>query len=63
MSDSLTQEQIVAMAVAAVAEETGTDASLIRVLSFSRVHASGLERYVEEHGIDYRKYQLGDEVR
>ena len=55
-------EEIVAMAVAVIAEETGTDASRVRVVSFSRVHKSGLERYVEERGIAYRKYRLEDEA-
>ena len=58
----LTQEQIVAMAVAVVAEELKTDATRVRVLSFAQVQKGGLERYVEERGIDYHKYQLGDEI-
>lgn len=62
MAEIPTQEQIVAMAVAAIAEEAHTDASHIRVIRFARVRRSGLERYVEEHGIDYHKYQLGDEA-
>lgn len=55
-------EQLVAMAVAAVAEEMGSDADRIRVNSFVRVHESELERYVDERGIQYRKYQLEGEL-
>lgn len=55
-------EEIVAMAVVAIAEELGSDASRVRVASFSRVRKSGLERYVEEHGIAYHKYRLEDEA-
>lgn len=50
------------MAVAAIAEELGTDVSRVRVVSFSRVRKSGLECYVEEHGIVYHKYRLEDEA-
>lgn len=57
------KEEIVAMAVACVAEELGTDVSRVRVVSFARVHRSGLEKYVNEHEVDYHKYQLGDEAR
>ncbi len=54
------KEQIVAMAVAAIAEETQTDASAIRVVSFREVPKSALEQYISDRQIEYRKYQLGD---
>ena len=57
----LTEESIAAMAVAAVAEMTGTDAKRLRIISFGEVQKSSLEKYIEEHGLRYRKYQLGDE--
>ena len=58
----LSREQIVAMAVAAIAEEAQTDATRVRVISFARVRKSGLERFVEENGIDWHRYQLEDEA-
>ena len=56
----LTQEMILAASIAAIAEETGTDAGKLRVLSFSEVQKSSLEEYVAEHNIIFKKYQLGD---
>lgn len=54
------KEQIVAMAVAAIAEETQTDASAIRVVSFREVQRNALEQYISDYHIEYKKYQLGD---
>ena len=54
------KDQIVAMAVAAVAEELNTDIKRIRVVSFKEVEKSALEKYIEAHSIVYRKYQLGE---
>lgn len=56
----LNQEQIVAMAVAAIAEETQEDVSRLRVVSFREAYPSGLERYIAENNIQYKKYELGD---
>lgn len=53
-------EKILAMAVAAIAEEHGVDANHVVVRSFREVQKSSLERYIEEHRIAYHKYQLGD---
>lgn len=57
---NLTDEAIVAMAIAAIAEESGAEISDIRVRSFKKIGKSPLEEYIEEHGIAYKKYQLGD---
>ena len=54
------KDVIVAMAVAAVAEELNTDIKRIRVVSFKEIEKSCLEKYIEDHSIVYRKYQLGD---
>ncbi len=54
------EEQIIAMAVAAIAEETGEDFSSLRVVSFKEIKKSSLEQYIADHGITYKKYQLGD---
>ena len=56
-------EQIVAMAVAAIAEEEGEDVAALRVISFREIPKSSLERYIADRGIAYKKYQLGDDSR
>ena len=55
------QETIVAMAVAAVAEEMNEEVSNLRVVSFREVHKSSLEQYIADRHIAYKKYQLGDQ--
>ena len=55
-------DYIVAMAVAALAEELKTDIKRIRVLSFKEVQKSSLEKYIEEKSLQYKKYQLGEEL-
>ena len=56
----LSEQQIVAMAVAAIAEEMGEDVASLRVVSFREVHKNSLEQYIADHQIQYKKYQLGD---
>lgn len=56
----ITKEEILAMAVAAVAEEEGEDVSRLRVVSFREIQRSSLEQYITDHGIEYKKYQLGE---
>ena len=53
-------DQIIAMSVAAIAEEMKTEVEKIRVISFKEVEKSDLEKYIEEKNISYIKYQLGD---
>ncbi len=55
------KDVIVAMAVAALAEELQTDIKRIRVVSFKEIEKSRLEKYIEDHSIFYSKYQLGDQ--
>lgn len=52
------KEQIIAMAVAAVAEENGVAPKRVTVLSFRELKKSSLEQYIEENHIDYHKFQL-----
>ena len=52
------KERIIAMVVAAVAEELKTEIKRIRVLSFKEVQKSSLERYIEEKSIHFEKYQM-----
>ncbi len=56
----LTREQIVAMAVAAVADAEGLNVDTLRVRSFREVGQSALAKYIAERGMQYKKYQLGD---
>lgn len=58
----LQYEQIAAMAVAVIAEETKDDIQNLRVVSFKEVQKSNLERYLEKYGINFKKYQLEDEI-
>ena len=51
-------EKVLAMAVAAVAEENKTVSKNIRVISFKEIQKSSLEKYIEEQGLAYQKYQL-----
>ena len=53
-------EKILAMAVAAIAEESGTDPKKVIVRSFKEIKKSSLEKYIEENHLEYHKYQLGD---
>ena len=54
-------EKVLAMAVAAVAEENGVETKRVIVRSFKEIHKSGLEKYIKENHIAYHKYQLEDE--
>lgn len=57
----MTNDRIVAMAVAAIAEELQQDISRIRVVSFREItKKSVLKQYLEANGIEYKKYQIGD---
>ena len=60
MEISMEIEKVLAMAVAAVAEETGVDTKHVVVRSFREIQKSSLEQYIEDHRISYRKYQLED---
>ena len=52
-------EKILAMAVAAVAEENGIEPKHVVVRSFKEIQKSSLEKYIEDNHINYQKYQLG----
>ena len=56
------KEEIIALAIAAIAEELKTDIKRIKVKSFKEVEKSNLEKYIEEKNIPYKKYQLGDQA-
>ena len=51
-------EEIIAMAIAALAEELNADIKRIRVKSFNEVQKSSLEKYIEENHIRYSKFIL-----
>ena len=52
-------EKVLAMAVAAVAEENGIRPEHVVVRSFKEIQKSSLEKYIEDNHIAYQKYQLG----
>ncbi|MCQ2531904.1 MAG: hypothetical protein MJ093_04280 [Saccharofermentans sp.] len=60
--EELTREEIAAMAIACIAEETGTDSKNLRIVSFREVKQSPLMQYVSDNGINYKKYTLEDEL-
>ena len=60
--EELTKEQFVAMAIAAIAEETKTDAKNLRVVSFREVQKTPLMQYVSDNNINYKRYELEDEL-
>lgn len=53
-------EKIIAMAVAAIAEESGVAPEHVNVLSFCEVQKPRTEllEYIRKHNISYHKYQL-----
>lgn len=53
-------EKVLAMAVAAVAEEKSVEAKRVTVCSFKEIEKSSLEKYIEDNNIFYHKYQLED---
>lgn len=53
-------EKIAAMAIAAIMEETKSDAFNIRIKSFIEIPKSSLQQYIADHNIKYHKYRLGD---
>ena len=55
-------EIVLAMAVAAAAEENKVEPHRVIVRSFKEIQKSSLEKYVEDHQINYQKYQLEDPV-
>ena len=54
------EKLIVAMAVACIAEENGTDAKNVVVRNFREVQKSSLDQFISDNGITYHKYQLGE---
>lgn len=53
-------EKVLAMAVAAVAEENGVEPKRVTVRSFKEIQRSSLEKFIEDNNISYHKYQLED---
>ena len=58
----LDMNELVAMAVAAVAEDLRQDIRRIRVVSFREVFPSPLENYLVEREISFKRYELKDEL-
>ncbi len=55
-------DELVAMAVAAIAEDLRQDIRRIRVVSFQEVFPSPLDRYLVERKISFKRYELKDEL-
>ena len=53
-------KKVLAMAVAAVAEENGVESKHVTVRSFKEIQKSSLEKFIEDNNITYHKYQLED---
>ena len=53
-------DELVAMAVAVVAEDMRTDAKRIRVVSFREIFPGPLENYLAERKISFKRYELKD---
>ena len=60
--EELTKEEIVAMAVAAIAEKTGKDIKNLCVVNFRELGESPLMKYIRDNNISYKKYTLEDEL-
>ncbi|MBO4927443.1 MAG: hypothetical protein J5379_04245 [Clostridiales bacterium] len=60
--EQLTKEEIVAMAVAAIAEKAGKDVRNLRVVNFRELGESPLMKYIRDNNIQYKKYTLEDEL-
>lgn len=60
--EELTKEEIVAMAVATIAEKTGKEIKNLRVVSFRELGETSLMKYIRENNISYKKYALEDEL-
>ena len=54
----LKNEEIVAMAIAAIADDLNLEIKKIRVKSFNEAQQSSLEKYIQENHIEYSKYKL-----
>ena len=57
-TETLKTEVLIAMAAAAVAEETGQDVKTLRVVSFREVQPSPLRQYLAERGIEWHRFEL-----
>ena len=58
----LDMDELVAMAVAAVAEDMRQDVKRIHVMSFREISPSPLSKYLAERGISFKRYELKDEL-
>lgn len=53
-------EKVLAMVVAAIAEENGVEPKRVTVRSFKEIQKSSLKKFIEDNNISYHKYQLED---
>lgn len=57
-NQNLTDEEIIAMAVAAIAVETGEDPKRMRVKSFHKVSESSLQKFLKDSNTEFNKFKL-----
>lgn len=55
---NLTDEEIVAMSVAAIAKQTGKDPKKMIVRSFHKVSESSLQKFLKDSNTEFNKYKL-----
>ncbi len=53
-------KKVLAMAVAAIAQENGVIPAHVIVSSFREIEKSSLEKYIEDNNISFCKYHLED---
>ena len=56
------REKVMAISLALIADELGVDPSELRILRFRELPEGTLETYLEENGLSFRQYQLGDKT-
>ena len=59
---TMDMDELVAMAVTAVAEDMRQDIRRIRVVNFREILPSPLENYLAEKKISFKRYELKDEL-
>lgn len=52
--------EIILAIAAVIAEEEGIDIRKVRIITVRATAKNSLERFIEEYGIKYKKYQLRD---
>ncbi len=54
------REKVMALSLAIIAHELGTEPSKLRVLRFCETKSGALDEYLKENGVSFHQYQLGE---